>query len=134
MDIMRMVQYVGKPMRGINTLVRRALKTAEETGELAEATLSVTSESNGKKKALIHVIEEAVDVTIMGLDIAMTKPEEWDSISDKDWIHLVEEIFEAKLAKWQEQAVRNDTLIGEKLPSFTDDDRKKFIESLNELF
>ena len=133
MDIMRMVQYVGKPMRSIDTLVRRALKTAEETGELAEATLSITSGSNDKNKALIHVIEEAVDVTIMGLDIAMTKPEEWDNISDADWICLVEEIFEAKLSMWNAQCVRGGTLVDEKLPSFTDEDRKKFIESLNEL-
>ena len=134
MDIIRQIQHIGKPERRMDNLVRRVLKAAEETGELAEAALSLTSESGGKGKELIDVIEEAVDVAIMGLDVAMTKPEEWQSLTDEQWIDLVETIFEAKLAKWRKQVCRGGTLMGSKLPSFTVEDRQKFIDSIGKLF
>ena len=47
-------------------------KLLEEIGEVSQAFLSVTSESNDKKKTWADVREEAADVLIIAADIALT--------------------------------------------------------------
>lgn len=83
-------------------LTDRALKLCEESGEVAEAALRLKGRKNNKgykpKAMQDHVIEEAVDVMIMSMDIlnmmCCTDPEQIDAIIHK------------KLKKWQRQ-VRN---------------------------
>ena len=120
------VQQIGESQRTSANVVRRVLKTTEEVGELAEAALSVTSESNAKDKRWIHVIEEAVDVAIMGLDVALTKPE--TGFTDEEWQRVVYAMFAQKLHKWELQAKGSRTLIPEKLPTFDDEDNQVFID------
>lgn len=82
---------------------RRVTKLGEETGEVSEAFLSVTSESNGKNKTWIDVREEAVDSAIVALDIALTKfpgEEDWDD--DKLYL-AVEDMIAKKLKKWKKK-------------------------------
>lgn len=84
-------------------LSRRVIKIGEESGEVSEAFLSVTSDSNGKNKTFIDVREEAVDTAIVGLDIALTKfpgEEEW---TDEQLYAAVEEMIAKKLAKWRKK-------------------------------
>ena len=59
MGVLTDVQEIGEPQRRIDNIVRRSLKTAEETGELAEAVLSATSLSGGKGKHWMDIVEEA---------------------------------------------------------------------------
>ena len=125
MDILERIQSVGAKGRRTDNLVRRALKTSEEVGELAEAALSVTSVANAKEKQWHDVIEEAVDVAIMGLDIAMTKPKEWDHISDENWRLVIIGIMRQKLEKWESQIDSGTTLIDEQLPSFDSEEQKE---------
>lgn len=53
-------------------LERRILKFMEELGELAEAFLECTSQHNRKCKTWDDVKEEAADVLIVAIDIALT--------------------------------------------------------------
>lgn len=127
MGILTDVQEVGEPQRLIKNIVRRALKASEETGELSEAVLSATSASGGKGKTWMDVVEEGVDVAIMGLDLALTKPPEWQDIDDEMWRSIVKKIFELKLKKWQKQVRASATLIDEKLPKFTQEEHDTFL-------
>ncbi len=62
------------PDRKYENLSRRIIKIFEEIGEVSEAFLSSTSdESNRKNKSHADVQEEAVDVLIVAIDIALTK-------------------------------------------------------------
>jgi hypothetical protein len=90
---------------------RRVLKTTEEVGELAEAVLSVTSKSNAKGKKWMDIVDEACDVAIMGIDIAMTPPPGAEGVSDEAWRDIVKNIFALKLKKWQTQVKHGRTLI-----------------------
>jgi NTP pyrophosphatase (non-canonical NTP hydrolase) len=60
------------PTRCTANLDRRLIKMLEELGELSEAFLSITSMDNDKNKTWADVQEEAVDVLIVGTDIALT--------------------------------------------------------------
>lgn len=132
MGILTDVQEIGEPQRRVDNVVRRSLKAAEETGELAEAVLSATSLSGGKGKHWMDIVEEAVDVAIRGIDMALTKPPEWQDIDDEMWRSIVKKIFELKLAKWQKQVRANATLIDEKLPRFTQEEHNQFMLLLEE--
>lgn len=132
MGVMTQVQKVGAPQRRIDNIVRRVAKTFEEGGELAEATLSATSVSGSKGKQWMDIVEEAVDVAIMGLDIALTKPPEWQDIDDDMWRAIVKKIFSLKLKKWQRQVRLSATLIDEKLPQFTEEEHQEFLALLRE--
>ena len=63
---------LANPTRCKTNLDRRLIKMLEELGELASAFLSVTSMENAKNKTWADVQEEAVDVLIVGTDIALT--------------------------------------------------------------
>jgi NTP pyrophosphatase (non-canonical NTP hydrolase) len=60
------------PTRSKPGLERRVTKLLEEIGEVSQAFLSVTSATNDKKKTWSHVCEEAADVLIIAVDIALT--------------------------------------------------------------
>ncbi|POF31133.1 MazG-like family protein [Roseibium marinum] len=81
------------------TLQERALKLAEEAGELAQAVLSVTGApgSGYKNHSLADVREEAVDAAIVALSIlaqACSSREEFDT--------ELERFMTLKCAKWRE--------------------------------
>lgn len=58
--------------RHIGNLGRRLIKLSEEIGEHAEAYLNVTSVGNGKGKTWDDVREEAADMLIVAVDVALT--------------------------------------------------------------
>lgn len=60
------------PTRCATSLDRRVTKLLEEIGEIAQAFLSVTTPDNDKKKTWDDVREEAADVLIVAVDIALT--------------------------------------------------------------
>ena len=60
------------PNRCAPSLERRVTKLLEEIGETAQAFLSVTSERNDRRKTWDDVREEAADVLIVAVDIALT--------------------------------------------------------------
>ena len=62
------------PTRDMQDISRRLNKLQEECGELSQAYLSVTSTHNKKNKNWRDVMEEAADVTILAVDIALTIP------------------------------------------------------------
>jgi NTP pyrophosphatase (non-canonical NTP hydrolase) len=111
MGILKDIQEIGAVTRSPATLERRLLKATEELGELAEAVLSATSASNAKRKNWMDIVDEACDVAIMGIDIAMTKPPGQESIDDEAWRDVVKKIFSLKLKKWQTQVKSGRTLI-----------------------
>ena len=82
---------------------RRVTKLGEETGEVSEAFLSVTSESNGKNKTWTDVREEAVDATIVALDIALTKFPGEEHMTDEQLYDAVEDMIAKKLKKWKKK-------------------------------
>lgn len=84
--------------RNEKDLPRRVIKVGEELGELAEAFLNVSSARNGKGKTWQDVREEACDVAIVALDIALTPtPDEANAYTQ---YVAVLDIFERKLIKW----------------------------------
>ena len=111
MGILTDIQKIGEPTRSPENVLRRSAKAGEEVGELLEAALSVTSGSNAKRKEWIHIIEEAVDVAVMGIDIALTKPPGFEEVPDEQWKMVVKAIFAMKLKKWQTQLRYGGTLI-----------------------
>lgn len=112
MGVLKDTQRIGARDRTYDTLERRLGKTMEELGELAEAILSVTSSSNAKGKNHMDILEEAVDVAIMGIDIALTKPDDMSlDMSDDEWRQIVKDMFETKLAKWGNQIEAGRSLI-----------------------
>ena len=111
MGILTDIQKAGAAERSAGNVERRILKATEELGELAEAALSATSASNAKGKSWMDVIDEACDVAIMGIDIAMTRPPGYESMSDEAWREIVKKIFALKLKKWQMQVKSGRTLI-----------------------
>ena len=132
MGVLKDIQEIGAVNRSADTLERRILKTTEEVGELAEAALSATSKSNAKGKSWMDVVDEACDVAIMGIDIAMTKPPGQESIDDEAWRDIVKKIFALKLKKWQQQVKSGRTLIPIgvlPVPSAEDQVTKKFIDA-----
>ncbi len=114
MGVLKDIQEIGAVNRSPATVERRLLKATEELGELAEAVLSATSASNAKRKTWMDVVDEACDVAIMGIDIAMTKPPGQESIDDDAWRDVVKKIFALKLKKWQSQVKHGRTLIPER--------------------
>lgn len=70
-DVLDMVAQAN-PTRSRPALERRVTKLLEEIGEVSQAFLSVTSASNDKKKTWADVREEAADVLIIAVDIALT--------------------------------------------------------------
>ena len=110
MGVVSDIQRIGGPERTIENTGRRVIKTGEELGELMEAYLSATSASGGKGKDFMDLLEEACDVVIMGLDIALTKPPGVE-MDDDMWRAVVKKIIGLKLEKWRKQIERKGTLV-----------------------
>ncbi|MEO9527334.1 MazG-like family protein [Roseibium sp.] len=82
------------------SLQERALKLAEEAGELAQAVLSVTKAPGSEYKAhsLGDVREEAVDAAIVALSILAQA-----SSSREDFDAELDRLMALKCSKWQEK-------------------------------
>jgi hypothetical protein len=61
--------------RTVDNLERRLCKLYEEIGELAEAHLGVTCNTNTKNKMPADVFEESIDCLIVAIDCGLTKVE-----------------------------------------------------------
>tara|TARA_R110000823_G_scaffold115491_2_gene238169 strand:+ start:381 stop:719 length:339 start_codon:yes stop_codon:yes gene_type:complete len=109
-DILKQVEQEGNK-RTIDNISRRIMKAGEELGELNEAFLSVTSPSNDKKHYWVDVIGEAVDVAIMGLDIALTPI---NGLTTEKQEKLVRSILVTKLQKWATQVEEGRSITVEK--------------------
>lgn len=86
------------------TLQERALKLAEEAGELAQAVLSVTKApgSEYKNQTLADVREEAADAAIVALSVLAQVS------ADKDEYEAeLNRLMAEKCAKWQEKLKDN---------------------------
>lgn len=94
------IELVAKanPGRQKDNLNRRIHKLLEEVGEVSEAWLNATSATNHKKKTWKDVEEEAADVLIVAIDIALT-PIDLDSQSVlqnrittyvEQWLHHID--------------------------------------------
>lgn len=92
--------YNANPNRSVSELSRRIIKLAEEIGELSEAYLSVSSETNYKNKTWSDVREEATDAIIVALDVFLTDMPEDKNKSFEDKVHLLNEIINRKVEKW----------------------------------
>jgi NTP pyrophosphatase (non-canonical NTP hydrolase) len=82
------------------TLQERALKLAEEAGELAQAVLSATNApgSEYKQQTLADVREEAADAAIVALSVLA------QASSGKEEFEVeLNRLMAAKSAKWQEK-------------------------------
>jgi NTP pyrophosphatase (non-canonical NTP hydrolase) len=97
--------------REVYTLDRRIMKISEEAGELAEAYLSVTSINNSKDKNWMDVMEEAVDVAIVAMDVALYRPEHARDEPFAIHYRRVENMFEKKLKKWKEKLENDETVM-----------------------
>jgi hypothetical protein len=120
------VEEAGAPTRGFGNIERKMMKTMEEVGELSEAVMGVTSSTNYKNKTWEDVLEEAVDVAIMGLDVALTiPPHECSLISCHDALNgkptqedvevrreKVMAMFKKKLGIWEEKIEARQTMAG----------------------
>ncbi len=92
------------PGRNASNIKRRLLKLDEEAGELSQAFLHVTSQSNPKRKTWEDIREEAVDQIVPVIDILLTKEVcnygEWMSLSlptisgcdDEYLVNLIQEV------------------------------------------
>ena len=83
--------------------IRRITKLGEESGELSEAGLSVTSETNSKNKTFTDCREEAVDSAIVALDIALTRFPGEEALTDEQIVLEVEKMISKKLKKWKKK-------------------------------
>lgn len=100
MDILNAVDS-SNPTRSKNNLSRRLIKLGEEFGELNEAYLNVTDGFNFKNKSWKDVREEAIDVAIIALDIALLEPDGEENTHEE----IYKEI-DRKLTKWKNNIER----------------------------
>ena len=82
------------------TLQERALKLAEEAGELAQAVLSATGAPGSvyKKQTLADVREEAADAAIVALSILAQASDSREAFEAE-----LDRLMAEKCAKWQEK-------------------------------
>ena len=116
LDSLKEVERVGRKYRRHDNLHRKLMKTMEEVGELSEALMGVTSKTNYKNKTWEDVLEESVDVVLMGLDIALTiPPRECSLDEDNEALRRkkVEDMFRKKLKIWEEKLDSQQTALGE---------------------
>lgn len=78
-----------------NMVGRRVIKISEEAGELSQAFLDYTSRTPRRGKTLDDVLEEAIDTSIVGLDIAFAA-----ALDNRE---KVEEMLVRKLEKWKKK-------------------------------
>ncbi len=115
-NLIKEIQKTGDEFRSSDNLHRKMMKTMEEVGELSEALMGVTSKTNYKNKTWEDVLEESVDVVLMGLDIALTiPPRECSLDEDNEALRRkkVEDMFRKKLKAWEEKASSQQTALGE---------------------
>jgi len=113
-DILETIQ-LANPGRSITNIERRSLKLGEEVGEVQQAVLAVTSDTNLKQKTWEDVLEECADVIIVATDIALTQFPEAQLTESQRKQQLIE-MIDIKLAKW---AGKRDAMV-EKTGKFQD--------------
>lgn len=86
--------------RNITEIPRRALKLAEETGEVAQAVVAVTSKKNSKRKTWADVREECADVIIIAIDIALTEMPDQEGSTLAGRIKEIKTEIDRKILKW----------------------------------
>lgn len=106
MDILKKIYDAklqkNKSSINITRMLRRSIKLSEETGEVSEATLGVTSpeDENYKNLTMDDLREELTDVIIVATDFLLSIfPDE----EDMDYDQLIKkrsEIFDEKIEKW----------------------------------
>lgn len=81
------------------TIEHRALKLAEETGEVAEAILSSNNISacGYKNKSKDDITEECIDVIIVASSIIS------QNCDNKLDIDFIQDLYEKKLKKWEDK-------------------------------
>jgi len=113
-DILETIR-LANPGRSIANIERRSLKLGEEVGEVQQAVLAVTSDTNLKQKTWEDVLEECADVIIVASDIALTQfPDA--QLTDQQRKQQLVEMIDRKLAKW---AGKRDIMV-EKTGKFQD--------------
>lgn len=93
MDILKEISLISSKNPSRVDMSRRLLKLQEELGELSQAYLSYSSENNPRGKTLDDLIEEACDVGIVAMDVAMI-------LAGGDQKSVEAEI-KVKLQKWE---------------------------------
>jgi hypothetical protein len=92
------------PTRSFGNIERRFLKIGEELGEACEAYLvASTTNKTRKKKTYADVREECIDLSIVGLDCALTRFPGEENLTDEDIEFICMEVLATKLAKWKRQ-------------------------------
>ncbi len=102
-DILKMIDEANRGRRNVHNLFRRIGKAGEELGELNEAYLYVTSVQNSKNKTWEDVREEAVDLILMGVDLALTPLPIDVGKTPEEIEQEVVNMIEKKLKKWKAQ-------------------------------
>jgi NTP pyrophosphatase (non-canonical NTP hydrolase) len=95
--------YNSNPTRSLDHYVRKSLKLCEETGELAQAVLSITSDANIKNKTRADVLEEVVDVFIVASDLLFTRFEDEVDMSEAELEQSRIEVINKKLNRWKQR-------------------------------
>ena len=101
-NLIKIIQEAN-PGRSVKNISRRLHKLAEELGEVSEAYLYVTTEDPKKDKTWPDFREEAVDVAIVALDLALTKLPIDEDKTPEEIEQEVIAVFEQKLNKWRQQ-------------------------------
>ena len=103
-DFLARVEKANTP-RAFATMARRIIKIGEELGELGEAFLvSTTTAPSRKVKTYADVREEAIDVAIVALDVALTPMPGEEAMTPEQIRNEVMATLDIKLAKWAAQS------------------------------
>lgn len=100
-DFLNAIAEVHKAKKS-HDYIRRISKLGEEFGELCEAHLGVTSSHNYKNKTWDDVREEAIDASIVAIDIALTaSPDEKAAgVTDDEIKQRIMTVLRKKIYKW----------------------------------
>lgn len=92
-------------------VLRRIVKLNEETGEVSEAYLGVTSDANLKSKTWDDVIEELADTFIVATDIVFTDFQGEQLTAEQLEARLTDKILH-KLEVWEAKQQRQELKVG----------------------
>jgi len=87
---------------------RRMLKLGEEYGEACQAFLSISSESNSKKKSWADVREELVDVLVVTLDLLCHQMPDEKDMTAEEKLASITKVLDRKLDKWAKKIKKSE--------------------------
>lgn len=96
---------------GKKRLLRRALKLSEESGEVAQAVFSITSDRNPKNKTYADVREELVDTVIVALELLLSEFPDEELDGDESYDYIKERSlseFNRKIQKWTDKEEKEE--------------------------